>query len=182
MDIKFLLYKRDNKMIIREEKKQDINHIERLTLLAFTGHPHHEPGSSPNEHMIINRLRDAEAMTLSLVAEDDSGIIGHLAYSSVKIDGITTRWHALAPISVSPSRQRQGIGSKMIEQSILLLKERNIDGLVVLGDPEYYSRFGFHHNHRFIVEGVPAKYFLAQSLININQLPSGIVTFHKAFE
>lgn len=169
-------------MIIREEKKQDISPIEKLTLLAFTGHPHHKPGSPPNEHLIINRLRDAGAMTLSLVAEDDSGIIGHLAYSPIKIDGITTRWHALAPVSVSPLLQRQGIGSKMIEKSILLLKERNIHGLVVLGDPEYYSRFGFHHNHQFIVEGVPANYFLAQSLINSNPLPSGVITFHNAFE
>lgn len=169
-------------MIIREEKKQDINQIEELTLLAFTGHPHHEPGSPPTEHMIVKRLRDAKAMTLSLVAEDDSGIIGHLSYSPVKIDGMATRWHALAPVSVSPSMQRQGIGSKMIEQSILLLKEKDIDGLVVLGAPEYYSCFGFHHNHHFIVEGVPAEYFLAQSLNNINQLPSGVITFHNAFE
>lgn len=169
-------------MIIREENTQDIKNIEELTLLAFTGHPHHKPGASPNEHLIINRLRDAGAMTLSLVAEDESGIIGHLAYSSVKIDGITSHWHALAPVSVSPSRQKQGIGSKMIEQSISLLKERNVDGLVVLGDPDYYSRFGFHHNHQFIIDGVPAKYFLAQSLININELPSGGITFHNAFE
>nr|WP_219826115.1 N-acetyltransferase [Scandinavium goeteborgense] len=130
MDIKFSLYKRENEIIIREETKQDINHIERLTLLAFTGHPHHEPGASPNEHMIINKLRDAQAMTLSLVAEDESGIVGHVAYSSVKIDGITTRWHALAPVSVSPSLQRQGIGSKMIKKSILLLKEKTLMALL----------------------------------------------------
>ncbi|OON40249.1 GNAT family N-acetyltransferase [Izhakiella australiensis] len=168
-------------MIIREEKNQDINAIETLTLLAFTDHPHYKPGEAPVEHLIVNRLRDARAMTLSLVAEDDSGIIGHLAYSPISIDGRATHWHALAPVSVSPSRQRQGIGSRLIRKSIAMLAGRNIDGLVVLGDAEYYLRFGFHHHHHLKVEGVPANYFMAQVLTEGAALPEGVVTFHPAF-
>ncbi|WP_439789944.1 GNAT family N-acetyltransferase [Photobacterium leiognathi] len=86
-------------MIIRAEKDSDITAIETLTYSAFKDHPHHEPGAEPNEHLIVNRLRDANALTLSLVAEVNNQVIGHIAFSPVLINGEATNWYGLGPVS-----------------------------------------------------------------------------------
>lgn len=168
-------------MLIRPENLRDARAIESLVLQAFIGHPHHEVGAKPTEHLTVNRLRQDNAMTLALVAENDSGIIGHLAYSRIKINGALSDWQVLAPVSVLPDYQRQGIGSALINQSLALLKKARVAGLVVMGEADYYTRFGFHHQHALTVDGVPEHYFMAQALDARCITAKGSVRFHEAF-
>ena len=80
---------------------------------------------------------------LSLVAEDDGEVIGHVMLSYVELVGADRRVLELGPVSVLPARQRQGIGSKLIEQALLLADARGEPLVLVLGHPTYYPRFGF---------------------------------------
>lgn len=95
---------------IRPEQPQDIAAISAITQAAFVDHPH----SQQTEHLIINALRAAGALTISLVAERDGEIIGHIAFSPVLIDGKDCCWYGLGPLSVRPDCQRQGVGLKLI--------------------------------------------------------------------
>ena len=78
-----------------------------------------------------------------------------------------------------PDRQNQGIGSAMIMAGLTALKEKGRQGCVLVGDPEYYRRFGFKRHDGLVMEGVPPEYFLALPFVGI--VPSGIVAHHPAF-
>ncbi|WP_318509875.1 GNAT family N-acetyltransferase [Photobacterium leiognathi] len=165
-------------MIIRAEKDSDITAIETLTYNAFKDHPHHEPGAEPTEHLIVNRLRDANALTLSLVAEVNNQVVGHIAFSPVLINDEATNWYGLAPVSVLPEHQNKGIGKALINQGLAQLKERGAEGFVLLGEPEYYGRFGFKALPELTLIGVPAEYFLALPVKD--SIPVGEVSYHAA--
>ncbi|WP_186247287.1 GNAT family N-acetyltransferase [Burkholderia gladioli] len=170
---------------IRHETESDIAAIEALILAAFDNHPHHAPGQGVTEHRIVAALRAAGALSLSLVAERDGAMVGHLAFSPIRIEGAgaAAGWFVLAPVSVSPACQRQGIGASLIEAALPMMRERGAAGAVVLGDPAYYTRFGFHHAHRLSVPDVPAEYFMAQSFQGeAAAIPAGVVHFHPAFD
>lgn len=179
-------------MTIRTETTADHNAIETLTYRAFENHPHHALGAKPTEHLIINKLRDAGVLTVSLVAEDDTGIIGHIALSPVAINGVVSHWYGLGPVAVAPARQGEGIGRQLIEASLTAIKSQHAAGVVLLGEPEYYGRFGFEAHTNLTLAGVPAEYFLIKSLCNsdcsatdkatVDQaIPVGEVTYHAAF-
>jgi len=174
-------------MTIRTEITADNNAIETLTYRAFENHPHHAPGATPTEHLIINKLRDAGVLTVSLVAEDDTGIIGHIALSPVSINGVASNWYGLGPVSVIPERQGEGIGRQLIEASLAKIKSKNTDGIVLLGEPDYYGRFGFETHANLTLQGVPPEYFLIKSLCNDDStatdkaIPVGDITYHSAF-
>jgi len=163
-------------MIIRPEATEDIEMIEQITIAAFTGKPY----SSQTEHLIINRLRAMDALSLSLVAELDGKVVGHVAFSVVTIDGENKNWYGLGPISVLPRLQKQGIGSKMIYEGLARIREMGARGCVLEGSPEYYQRFGFKSYSELIYEGAPApEYFMAIPFYN--EVPKGKVEFHRAF-
>ena len=166
-------------MKIRKETPDDIGAIRNLVYAAFKGHPHHEPGAEPTEHSIIDRLREADELSLSLVAEQDDKVIGHIAFSPVRINGQDHNWLGLAPVAVSPDAQGKGIGSALISQALKQLKEQGIKGFVVLGEPEYYSRFGFSHHPELTLPGIPPEYFMV--LPNSSEIPKGEVTYSSAF-
>ncbi len=166
-------------MKIRAETNSDIIEIESLTYRAFKNHPHHEPGAKPTEHLIVNRLRDAKALTLSLVAEDETGIIGHIAFSPIRVNGEESFWYGIGPVSVMPERQGEGIGDTLIREGLSQLKAQGVVGVVLLGEPKYYGRFGFESQSNLTLPGVPSEYFLAQSLAN--NIPTGEVAYHAAF-
>lgn len=166
-------------MIIRVEKDSDITVIDTLTYSAFKDHPHHEPGSEPTEHLIVNRLRDANALTLSLVAEVNNQVIGHIAFSPVLINGEATNWYGLAPVSVLPEQQGKGIGKALINEGLAQLKEHGAEGFVLLGEPEYYGRFSFKAQPELTLTGAPAEYFLALPVKG--SIPTGEVNYHPAF-
>lgn len=166
-------------MNIRAEIHSDIEQIEKLVYRAFENHPHHAPGAQPTEHLIVNKLRQAEALSLSLVCEDETGLIGHIAFSPVAINGELTGWYGLGPVSVVPERQGEGIGGALIRQGLSQLKEQNAQGVVLLGEPEYYRRYGFECLPQLTLAGVPAEYFM--SLVLSNHIAEGEVTYHPAF-
>lgn len=162
--------------VIRDENPADVGAIEALTAAAFLDAPH----SSHTEHFIVNALRNAGALTLSLVAEEKGEVIGHVAVSPVTISDGTTRWLGLGPISVLPAYQRRGIGAQLMEAVLARLIERGAAGCVLLGDPEYYARFGFRCESSLILPGVPQEYFQAVAFQSI--VPIGTVSYHEAFD
>ncbi|MEM1288462.1 MAG: N-acetyltransferase [Pseudomonadota bacterium] len=127
------------RLAVRPERIDDIPHIFALTEEAFRGRVY----SDGTEQFVTDRLRTAGALSLSLVAEQDSAVVGHVAFSLVKIDGAKGYFYGLGPISVSPPLQGNGIGTKLIETGISSLQEKGARALVLIGDPNYYARFGF---------------------------------------
>lgn len=163
-------------MIIRNEISNDIKAIEDIILAAFTG----LFSDNPTEHLVINELRKADALSLSLVAEVDEKVIGHVAFSKVTIDGVDKGWYGLGPISVLPAWQRQGVGSALIYKGLAKLRTIGAGGCVLEGSPDYYQCFGFKSYPELVYELTPSpKYFMA--LPFGRTIPNGIVEYHKAF-
>jgi putative acetyltransferase len=162
-------------IIVRPEVPSDIADIEALTVAAFLNAPH----TSHTEHLIVNALRKTGHLTLSLIAEVDGKIVGHVAVSPISISDGSQGWYGLGPISVMPDYQSVGIGSQLMRQALATLGELGASGCVVLGEPEYYSRFGFKTEPSLVLPDVPPEYFQAVSFDAI--LPSGIVSYHESF-
>ena len=162
-------------MILRPEREGDIDAIRTLTETAFRTAPH----ADGTEHLIIDRLRAAGALTLSLVAEADGTIVGHVAFSPVSLSDGSRGWYGLGPISVDPSRQGEGIGGKLIGEGLERLKALGATGCVLLGDPAYYSRFGFKPDPRLTLDGVPPEYFMRVAFSPV--YGAGSVSYHPGF-
>ena len=162
-------------MILRREGVTDSEAITEVTMAAFANHPI----SHQTEHFIVKALRDAGALAVSLVAEIDGWVVGHIAFSPVTISDGTPGWYGLGPVSVLPAYQRQGIGKSLITEGLSSLKEMNGRGCALVGDPDYYRRFGFRNYPQLVHEGVPPEVFLA--LPFTDRFPEGIVVFHDAF-
>ena len=160
---------------LRHETPQDIETVELVTTSAFLNAEH----TDHNEHLIVNALRNAGALTLSLVALDDNRIVGHASLSPVTVSSGELGWYGLAPVSVVPECQGKGIGSALVTQILAELKSLGAAGCVVLGDPAFYGRFGFIANDSLVLSGVPPEYF--QILAFKGQVPVGVVEFHAAF-
>jgi putative acetyltransferase len=159
---------------IRNETPADAAIISALTTEAFLTAAH----SAGTEAAIVDGLRQAGALRLSLVAEDETGLIGHVAASDVAIDG-RTGWIGIGPISVRPSRQNQGIGSALMGAVLDRLRAEGAKGVVLVGEPAYYRRFGFASQAGLGVKGIPADYVLAIAFTD--EAPAGTITFHEAF-
>ena len=142
-------------MEIRQECSKDVDAIRDLITFAFKDAPH----SSQTEAAIVDALRKERALTLSLVAIEDGVLVGHVAFSPVTINGETNGWYGLGPIAVRPERQRRGIGRVLIQEGLDHLRKMNGGGCVVLGDPAYYSRFGFMSNAQLRLGNEPVEYF-----------------------
>ena len=162
-------------MIIRKETESDIEAITEVTKAAFENHPY----SQNTEQFIISALRAAEALTLSLVAEMDGQIVGHIAFSPVTISDGSRNWYGIGPLSVLPDFQKQGIGKALVQEGLSMLKASGAKGCVLVGDPDYYRRFGFKNCPELTLEGVPPKNFLA--LPFDKHSTQGSVVFHPAF-
>lgn len=162
-------------ILIREETSADIDAITEVTAAAFRT----LEISDDTEHLMILRLREAGALTLSLVAELDGRLIGHVAFSPVGLSDETANWFGLGPVSVSPEHHRQGVGSALIREGLSRLKAMKASGCCVVGHPEYYGRFGFEHVDGLGVEDVPQEAFFALSFEG--ELPRGTVALHDAF-
>lgn len=163
-------------IVIRHETASDAAAIRAVTEAAFRNAPH----ASGTEPFLVEALRRAGALTLSLVAEADDAVIGHVALSPVSISDGTPGWFGLGPISVAPAWQRRGVGSLLVREALRLLRERGAAGFVLVGDPAYYGRFGFRAEPGLVLPDVPPEYF--QALAFRSSLPRGTVAFHEAFE
>jgi len=162
-------------MIIRNETALDIEAISEVTIEAFKT----LAISRHTEQFIIHALRKANALTISLVAEVDGRVVGHVAFSPVSISDGALNWYGVGPLSVLPSCHKQGIGKALMQEGIRILKTMGGKGCALVGDPEYYKRFGFRNIPALIHEGVPQEYFLALPLDE--NIPRGKVEFHEGF-
>lgn len=161
--------------MIRPETPADAAAIASLTTAAFENAPH----AAHTEAFIVNALRRAGALSVSLVAELGGELVGHVATSPVVVSDGTPGWHGLGPISVLPALQGQGIGSALMRAALQALREQGAAGVMLVGDPGYYRRFGFRNQPQLVYPDIPPEYFMV--LPFTDALPSGTVAFHEAF-
>jgi putative acetyltransferase len=167
---------RTPEILIRDETKHDAGVIAEVTVAAFAS----LEISQHTEQFIIEALRAAAALTLSLVAEVGGRVAGHIAFSPVAISDGTKHWYGLGPVSVLPMCQRRGIGKALIEEGLSRLKGLGAKGCCLVGHPQYYRRFGFENVAGLVLEGVPPEVFFALSFDG--RFPRGKVTFHDGFK
>lgn len=162
-------------IIIRSEIESDIQAISEITRAAFENHPY----SHCTEEFIVKALRDANALTVSLVAVAGEKVVGHIAFSPVAISDGSPGWYGLGPISVLPELQKQGIGKSLLREGLSALKSLGAKGCVLVGDPGYYEQFGFRSLPELVIEGVPQENVLAMPFTESKT--SGTVVFHDGF-
>jgi len=166
-------------VIIRPETPADISAIDQVNQRAF---------NRENEARLVDNLRNHGAVILSLVAEMDDRIIGHILFSPVTITHADCDWQAvgLAPMAVLPEFQNRGIGSALIRAGLADLKQRGHAVVIVLGHPEYYPRFGFRPAQPLGIRwerDVPTDVFMLTELTpDALQGRRGVVRYHPAFE
>ena len=160
---------------IRKEKPGNIQSIHEVTVAAFLEALH----TDHTEQFIVKALRDSGSLSISLVAEDAGKIVGHVALSPVTISDGADGWYGLGPISVLPDEQGKGIGSELMITAIRELKNLKANGCVLLGDPNYYHRFGFKPVDGLVFPDVPPEYF--QALMFQGNYPQGTVAYHESF-
>jgi putative acetyltransferase len=166
----------DSQITIRPETPTDVDAITAVTVAAFA-----VLGiGNRTEQFIVEALRAANALTLSLVAEADGRLIGHIAFSPVRISDGTPDWYGLGPVSVLPAYQRQGVGKALIRKGLAQLQELGAEGCCLVGHPDYYPKFGFSNPSGLVLEGVPPEVFFA--LAFGGRTPQGTVSFHEAFK
>ena len=161
--------------LIREERAGDEDEIHALTRIAFASMPYSD-GSEP---AIIRALRRSGELSLSLVAEDSGTIIGHVAFSPVLIDGVHGGWFGLGPISVEPTRQRQGIGKALIAEGLRRLRNDGAAGCALIGNPDIYRSSGFESDGLLLYDGVEPR--IVQRIVFQGMAPRGVLTFSDAF-
>ncbi|KVD99019.1 GNAT family N-acetyltransferase [Burkholderia anthina] len=165
---------------LRDARVSEADAIGRVIRAAFAG----EPQGGQFEQRIVDTLRADGALSVSLVAERDGRIVGHVAFSPVAIGGepaASQQWYGLAPLAVRPECQRQSIGAGLVRTGLDALRRLGARGCVVLGEPAYYARFGFEPHGGIVFPGVPAEYFLALSFDESAPVPSGNVRYHDVF-
>ena len=164
-----------DEVLIREENPADVSDISEVTEAAFRT----LAISNHTEQFIISALRAANALTISLVAELEGRVVGHIAFSPVTISDGCANWYGLGPVAVLPEYQRQGIGTSLIQEGLSRLKGLNAQGCCLVGHPGYYKRFGFKNIPGLVHEGVPEEVFFALSFDG--HVPQGVVVFHEGF-
>ncbi|WP_330747341.1 GNAT family N-acetyltransferase [Chryseobacterium sp. CP-77] len=135
---------------IRQEEKKDHQQVFQLTEEAFSEMEH----SDHQEQFLVEKLRKSDAFIpeLSLVAEDENGrIAGHILFTKIKIVNEEKSFEslALAPVSVKPEFQNQGIGTKLILEGHRIAKELGYKSVILIGHEKYYPRFGYKKTSNF---------------------------------
>src|SRR5215467_11093036 len=164
-------------MNIRSEHVDDQQAIRAVHCASF---------GDDSEADLVDALRRFASPLISLVAEDDLEIVGHILFSLVTLETKRDlRLMGLAPMAVTPNRQRQGIGSQLVTEGLRQCLSLNADAVVVLGHPTYYPRFGFVPASRFSIRSV---YDVADDVFMIRELrrgalvgAEGIVRYHPVF-
>ena len=164
-------------MLIRTEKENDKAAVYQINVAAF---------ETTAETDLVDVLREQTRPMISLVAEEDEQVVDHILFSpvSLSIDN-ELQIMGLAPMTGSPTRQRQGIGSALVRAGLEGCKEVGVRAVVVLSHPEYYPRFGFVLASRFNLRceyDVPDEVFMAMELEpGALNGKSGVVKYHTAF-
>lgn len=169
---------------VRRERPGDELQIREVTSRAFASSEFGDQG----EARLIEELRAAKAVAVSLVAEYQNKIVGHILFSpaTIKWSNQQSLGLGLAPMSVLPEFQRKGIGSQLIESGIEAVSPTDREFVIVLGHPDYYSKFGFTPASRQNIccqfEGVPDEAFLIRWF---DEAPStserAVAEYHEVF-
>lgn len=167
-------------MIIRREKAADQGVIYSLVRSAFAGAEH----ADGTEQDLVNALRRGEAYIpeLSLAAEMDGRIVGHIMFTKAKVGDTTVL--ALAPLSVLPECQRRGIGTALIREGHKIAGELGYGYSIVLGSEAYYPRLGYLPADTFGLKApfdVPRENFMACRLLGSAPAIHGTVRYAKEF-
>jgi len=162
-------------LLIRDEESSDYKAISDVTVAAFES----MEISNHTEQFIIEALRSEKALIVSLVAEVDGRVVGHIAFSPVSMSDGTKGWYGLGPVSVHPEYQCRGVGKALIQEGLARLKGLDAKGCCLVGHPQYYRQFGFANVDGLEVEGVPSEVFFVLSMDG--RIPQGKVVFHEAF-
>ena len=166
-------------MNIRTEKETDIEAIWRVNAEAF---------GREEESELVNALRDSGAPYLSLVAEEDSEIIGHILFTPMEWADVESevRLAALAPLAIAPPHQKQGVGSRLVSAGLERCRDAGYDVVVLVGHPEYYPRFGFRQADGYGLalgfEVPPPAFMLVELHENALEGTRGTIRFHSAFD
>jgi putative acetyltransferase len=164
-------------MLIRTEEEKDWAAVYALNAAAF---------ETPAEANLVDALRQQARPVVSLVAEDNQTVVGHMMFSPVSLTGHPdVKIMGLAPMAVAPNHQRKGIGSALVRAGLERCKQLGFGAVVVLGHPEYYPRFGFSPSSRF---GMGCEYEVPEGVFMVMELQpgylrhtSGTIKYHAAF-
>lgn len=164
-------------MLIRAEKAGDRDAVYAVNVSAF---------ETPSEAKLVDTLREQAQPVVSLVAEDNGEVIGHIMFSPVSLSGYPNlKVMGLAPMAVAPRQQRRGIGSALVRAGLDQCRQLGFAAVVVLGHPKYYPRFGFSTASQFGIDceyGVPDEVFMALELEpDALSAKTGRVKYHAAF-
>lgn len=169
---------------IRSERESDVLAIRELSIFAFAKSELGYHG----EAEIIERLRAACPEIVSLVADENGRIVGHILFSPATIVGEleTLSGMGLAPMCVAPDRQNQGIGSRLVEAGLEFLAKKACPFVIVLGHADFYARFGFESAQRFGIAcefpGIPDEVFRIKPLsVGPANFPQGIAKYREEF-
>ena len=162
--------------VIRDQREADFAAVHKLVIAAFKT----LPVACGREQFIMDALWTSGAATVALVAEDGGEIVGQAAFSKVTVGGQDVGWHGCGPVSVLPERHKQGIGSALMRAGLERLRALGSKGCVVVGDPNYYPRFGFANTDAMFEPGVPPEVFMV--ICFAGKMPNGEVKFDEAFE
>jgi len=166
-------------IVIRSEGEGDRLGVRGINEAAF---------GQPAEADLVDALRSAGAAEVSLVAEADGQIVGHILFSPVSLAeaGKSLKISALAPLAVLPPYQRRGIGSLLVKQGLEDCRRVGVQAVVVLGHPDYYPRFGFRRASAFGLRcefNTPDEAFMALELTpSALSGKSGTIKYHDAFK
>lgn len=165
-------------MIIRDEKPSDIEKIWEVNVEAF---------ETKAEAILVNTLRDSGCPFISLVAETETKVVGHILFTAVELSGNKNKLKilGLAPMAVLSQYQNKGIGSKLVETGLERCKSLGYDAVVVLGHPNYYPKFGFVSSVKY---GIKSEYNVSDEVFMILELTpdslkhhEGVIKYHEAF-
>lgn len=154
---------------IRQEKDGDADAIKNVVARAFKG----KSFADDDDPLIVERLRSDGSLVLSLVAETGGKIIGQVALSPAKIGDL--KYLCLGPLAVVPEHQAKGIGGDLVGHALGVAQAYGRDGVVLLGDPNYYSRFGFEKVDTVTYAGMGASHV---QVLPFTYVPSGELTMH----
>ncbi len=164
-------------MLIRAEEQRDWAAVYAVNVSAF---------ETPAEANLVDALRNQAQPLVSLIAEDNGVIVGHIMFSPVSLSGHSELGiMGLAPMAVATEHQRKGVGSALVRAGLEQCRQLGFGAVVVLGHPAYYPRFGFASSTRFGIGcefEVPAEVFMVVELqAGFLRGASGKVKYHAAF-